>query len=212
MGLGPGSGVIAVVAGSNHSLALKSDGTVLAWGSNASGQLGDGTAVSRSSPIQVNGLGPGSGVVAIAAGMDHSLALKSDGTVLAWGGNSSGQLGDGTTSPRPSPVQVSGLGPASSVISIAVGLGSHSLALKSDGSVVAWGANSSGQVGDGTTTTRVIPVQVSGLGSGSGVVGITAGGSDSFARRSNGQSWPGEPMRTVSWVMGLLHENSRPFK
>jgi alpha-tubulin suppressor-like RCC1 family protein len=186
MGLGTGSGVIAIAAGSNHSLVLKSDGTVLAWGSNASGQLGDGTTVSKSSPVQVNGLGSGSGVIAIAAGVDHSLALKADGTVLAWGGNSSGQLGDGTTTQRNSAVQVSGLGPSSSVIAIAIGLGSHCLALKADGTVLAWGSNSSGQLGDGTTTLRLSPVPVSGLGSGSGVVAITAGGNHSLARKSNG--------------------------
>src|SRR6185295_8238983 len=134
-----------IATGMTHNLALSSNGTVLAWGSNTSGQLGDGTVVSKLSPVQVSGLGAGSGVVAIAAGSAYSLALKSDGTVLAWGSNSTGQLGDGTTTSRSTPVQVSGLGSGSGVVSIAASsgglLGSHSLALKSDGSVLAWGFN-----------------------------------------------------------------------
>ena len=89
-----------------HSLALKSDGTVWAWGYNNYGQLGDGTTTDRHTPVSVSGL---TGVTAIAGGYGHSLALKSDGTVWAWGYNSYGQLGDGTTTDRHTPVDVSGL-------------------------------------------------------------------------------------------------------
>ena len=185
-GLGSGSGVVAVAVGSNHSLALKSDGTVLAWGSNSSGQLGDGTTTNQTTPIQVSGLGSGSGVVAVAAGSNNfSLALKSDGTVLAWGFNSNNELGDGTTTTRLTPVQVSGLGSGSGVTALAAG-GTHSLALKSDGTVLAWGFNGSGQIGDGTTTRRSAPVEVSGLGSGSGVTAVAAGGTHTLALKSDG--------------------------
>src|SRR6185503_7429522 len=117
------------------SLALKSDGTVWAWGTGDSGQLGDGNFYTTgnhgvATPVQVSGL---TSVTAIAAGQDHSLALKSDGTVWAWGAGDSGQLGDGnfyTTGNHgvATPVQVSGL---TTVTAIAVG-DSHSLALKSD--------------------------------------------------------------------------------
>src|SRR5207237_979099 len=139
-GFGPGSGMIAIAAGSQHSLALKSDGTVFAWGANFSSQLGDGTTNSRNTPVQVSGLGPGSGVIVTAAGSQHSLVLKFDGTVLSWGGGFNGQLGDGTTGLRTAPGQVTGLGPLSGVITIASGnSASHSIALKSDGSSVAWG-------------------------------------------------------------------------
>lgn len=94
---------MSVAAGGVHSLALKDDGTVWAWGFNDTGQLGDGTTTDRNTPVQVSAL---SDIAAIAAGYDHSLALKSDGTVWAWGYNYDGQLGDGTTYNRNIPVQV----------------------------------------------------------------------------------------------------------
>ncbi len=97
-----GNMIKTLTASAFHSLALKSDGTVWAWGWNGYGQLGDGTTTSRYTPVQVSGL---TGVVAIAAGYYHSLALKSDGTVWAWGRNVYGQLGDGTTTSRYTPVQ-----------------------------------------------------------------------------------------------------------
>ena len=90
-------GVVAIAGGGYHSMALKSDGTVWAWGANYYGQLGDGSTTNRTTPVQVSGL---TGVVAIAGGGNHSLALKSDGTVYAWGYNNRGQLGDGTTTQR----------------------------------------------------------------------------------------------------------------
>jgi len=179
--------VIAIAAG-GQSLAVKSDGTVLAWGPNGTGQLGDGTTISKTTPVQVSGLGPGSGVIAIGAGIAHSLALKVEGTVLAWGSNSLGQLGDGTPTARLTPVQVSGLGDGSGVIAIAPRSGS-SLALKSDGSVLAWGDNASGQLGDGTTIAKSTPVPVMGLGPGSGVNAVAMGGSHSLAVKSDGTLW-----------------------
>jgi alpha-tubulin suppressor-like RCC1 family protein len=146
--------VVAFAAGYSHSLALKNDGTVWAWGSNSYGQLGDGSTTTRYTPVQVTNLGL---VTAIAAGSSHTLALKSDGTVWTWGDNSSGELGDGSTTTRYTPVQVTNL---DSVSTIATNDGSHSLAVKSDGTVWAWGWNGYGQLGDGTYTTRYIPVQV----------------------------------------------------
>ncbi|WP_407672253.1 RCC1 domain-containing protein, partial [Paenibacillus sinensis] len=88
------SGVISIAAGTSHSLALKSDGSVWAWGYNGGGQLGDDSTTQRSMPVQVTGL---TEVKDIAGGGSHSLALKSDGSVWAWGYNGGGQLGDGTT-------------------------------------------------------------------------------------------------------------------
>ena len=104
----------SIVAGSQHSLASKSDGSALAWGSNNVGQLGDGTSINRNIPVPVARLGSASGVTGIAAGNDYSLARKSDGSVLAWGNNNTGQLGSGTliTSAN-TPIPVAGLGAGS---------------------------------------------------------------------------------------------------
>jgi len=183
------SGMTAIAAGLDHSLALKSDGTVWAWGYNAYGQLGDGTTINRHTPVQVSGL---SGVTAIAAGWAHSLAVKSDGTAWAWGYNGYGQLGDSTTINRLTPVQVCDTtcpGPLSGVTAIAAGQ-YHSLAVKSsDGTVWGWGWNGYGQLGNGTTTNSSTPVQVSGFSIGSGVTTIAAGSAHNLAVKSDGTAW-----------------------
>jgi alpha-tubulin suppressor-like RCC1 family protein/regulation of enolase protein 1 (concanavalin A-like superfamily) len=174
--------VIALAVGKSHSLALKSDGTVWAWGSNTNGQLGDGTqSNNRSLPVQVWGL---NGVVAVAAGEKYSLALKSDGTVWAWGLATHGRLGTGNTTQRLTPVKVNGL---SSIVSIAAGQG-HSLALKSDGTVWTVGFNNFGALGLGDTEDRFTPVQVSSLASIT-IVSIAAGWNNSYAIESDGTVW-----------------------
>jgi alpha-tubulin suppressor-like RCC1 family protein len=155
-----------------HVLALKEDGTVWSWGGNWGGQLGDGTLTDRDVPGQVAGAGGAgnlSDITAVAAGWDHSLALKSDGTVWAWGSNYAGALGDNTTTNRSFPVRVQG--GLTTVDAIAAGSG-FSLALKHDGTVWAWGANWSGQLGDNSRTDKKLPVQVSGL---TGVKAIASG-------------------------------------
>ena len=191
-GLGAGSGVVAVSAGGNHSLALRADGTVLAWGSETYGQLGNGAInggiyADQPTPIPVLGLGAGSGVIAIDAGYDHNLALRADGSILSWGDDQFGQLGDGETREgKPGPVAVSDLESGSGVVAVSAGL-THSLALRSDGSVLAWGSDYSGELGDvAFDGSRPRPVAVTGLGRGSGVVAISAGGGHSLALRSDG--------------------------
>jgi alpha-tubulin suppressor-like RCC1 family protein len=174
------SGVIAIAAGAQHSLALLSDGTVMAWGDNELGQLGDGTTSGpehcyteteptqcSTSPVLVGSL---SEVTAIAAGQNYSLALLRNGTVMAWGSNDMGELGDGSSSwANDVPAPVTGL---SGVTAIAAG-GDTSLALLSNGTVMSWGANEFGQLGDGSLTQSDVPVAVSGL---SGVSSIAVGG------------------------------------
>lgn len=150
------SNVVAISAGGWHSVALKGDGTVWTWGWNTDGQLGDGTTVDKSIATQVPGL---SGITAISAGTYHVLALKNDGTVWAWGDNISGQVGNGTTTDQTTPIQVTGL---TDVVAISAGR-FFSMAIKNDGTVWTWGENLYGQLGDGTTTNRTTPVQVSGL-------------------------------------------------
>jgi alpha-tubulin suppressor-like RCC1 family protein len=171
------TGVVSVAAGGSHSLALKSDGTVMAWGANSVGQLGDGTTTQRNNPGSVPGL---TEVVAVSAGSWQSVALKSDGTVVAWGDNSSGQLGDGTTTNRLSPVTVPGL---TGVVAVSTSKYVHTVALKSDGTVMAWGWNGNGQLGDGTTTDRWSPVLVPGL---TEVAAVATGGSYTVALKSDG--------------------------
>ncbi|GEN08529.1 hypothetical protein MFU01_35660 [Myxococcus fulvus] len=100
------SGMVSVSAGYAHSLALKSDGTLWAWGSGYDGQLGNGGMNDSRNPVKVSGL---TGVVAMSASRLHSLALRSDETVWAWGSGDSGRLGDGFTVRRVTPVQVVGL-------------------------------------------------------------------------------------------------------
>jgi alpha-tubulin suppressor-like RCC1 family protein len=174
--------VAAVSAGGHHSLALLADGTVVAWGEDEFGQLGDGTTDTSNVPVAVTGL---SGVKAIAAGGHHSLALLSNGTVMAWGDNEGGQLGDGSRTAREVPVAVTGLTGAKA---ISAG-GGHSLALLNNGTVMAWGENEAGQLGDGSTKlSSSAPVAVKGL---SGVAAISAGGDFSLALLTNGtvESW-----------------------
>ena len=133
--------VIAVAAGETHSLALCSDGTVAAWGSNYRGQLGNmGPTTPTPGAVTASGVLSGKRVVAIAAGRGHSVALLSNGTVATWGYNFDGQLGNGGNSTSPVPVLVSTTGALSgkSVTAIAAGQ-NHCLALCSDGALVSWG-------------------------------------------------------------------------
>ncbi|HYM46256.1 MAG TPA: IPT/TIG domain-containing protein, partial [Solirubrobacteraceae bacterium] len=142
------------------------------WGYNASGQLGNGTTTMSPAPVAVNGL---TGVIAVSAGAEHSLALLGNGTVMAWGSNRVGQLGNGTSGGKgnvPAPV-----GELSGVTAISAG-SAHSLALLGGGAIVAWGYNADGQLGDGLYTNNDAPIAVNGLAE---VAGISAGGASSLS-------------------------------
>lgn len=169
--------VTAISAGSSHTCAVSKDNTVKCWGYNLHGQLGDGSTTNRTTATPVANL---PAVSAIAAGAWHTCALGKDRTVECWGRNDSGQLGNGTTTSSPSPTatQVAGL---TDVKAIAAG-GSHTCAIRKDRTVVCWGDNQSGQLGDGTLTSSTTPVPVSNL---TGVVGIAAGGSHTCAVRKD---------------------------
>ncbi|MFY2562096.1 RCC1 domain-containing protein [Corallococcus terminator] len=171
--------VRVVSAGPFHSLALRGDGTVWAWGNGYYGKLATGTEDSTSVPVLATTL---TGLISVSAGGSHSMALRSDGTVWTWGGNGAGQLGDGTTTQRNLPVQTTGL---SGVISISAGDG-HSLALKSDGTLWAWGHNTNGQLGDGTTIHRNTAAMIPGLVN---VVAMSAGTRHSLALKADGTVW-----------------------
>jgi alpha-tubulin suppressor-like RCC1 family protein len=169
----------AVASGSFHTCGLTASGGVKCWGRNLYGELGDGSTTDSDSPVDVVGLG--SGVTAISVGDNHSCALLSGGGVKCWGGNGSGQLGDGTTTDSSTPVQVLGL--ASGVSAIDSG-SNHTCALLSGGGVKCWGTNYSGQLGDGSILDRSSPVAVVGLAS--GVASISTGGYHTCALISGG--------------------------
>ncbi len=235
--VGPGgtgrlSGVVAVASGDNHSVALRSDGTVWTWGLNDLGQLGIGSSAGpqtckpfsnfeaagcSTKPVEV--VGPGgtghlSNIVALAAGEDYTIAVRSDGTVWAWGSNAFSDLGQ-TASFQPeqchspfapipipcstTPVQVVGpggighLGDIRAVAANASPLGLHVLALSRGGTVWAWGVDDMGQLGNNRSEVQSrVPVQVrgpGGQGTLTGVVAIAAGGKLSLALRSDGSVW-----------------------
>jgi RHS repeat-associated protein len=168
------SPVVAIAAGDYHTCALTSTGGVKCWGKNENGQLGTNSTTDRWYPVDVSGLS--SGVVAIAAGGTHTCALTSTGGVKCWGNNANGRLGNGTTNQSLIPVDVSGL--TSGVVAINAG-GSHTCALTSAGGVKCWGGNASGQIGNGTITDQLTPVNVSGLAS--GITGIATGSTHTCA-------------------------------
>jgi len=182
--LGLGSGVAAIAAGGKHTCALSTAGGVKCWGYNVFGQLGDGTTTGpfEGKPTPVDVLGLGSGVAAIAAGYGHTCALTTAGGVKCWGNNDTGQLGDGSTVQRLTPVEVVGLG---SGVAAIVGGGSHTCALTTAGGVKCWGMDLDGQLGDGGTNwKKSTPVDVVGLVS--GVAAITTGGRHTCALTSTG--------------------------
>lgn len=188
--------VESISAGADHSLALLNDGTALAWGSGFGGKLGNNTQSNSALPVEVlnsAGSAPLTHISQLVAGGNHSAALLEDGTVSSWGVNFSGQLGDGTTVHKLLPVQVlgvSGQGVLGGVTHLAVGR-YHNHAITADNTVVGWGYNADGEVGDGTVTQANFPVRVAGpVNSGpylQGVTQITAGGYASYALTS-GQS------------------------
>ncbi|MGA8114102.1 MAG: Ig-like domain repeat protein [Actinocatenispora sp.] len=172
-----GTTVTAVSAGSNHSLALTSTGSALAWGDNTFGQLGNGTNTDSSVPIAVS-LPAGTTATQISAGGYYGMVLTSVGAVLSWGSNTFGQLGVGshTDSNSPAPVTLPG---GTTITAVDAG-NYHALALTSTGTVLAWGNNFFGQLGDGTFTESTVPVSVT-LAVGTTVTAVSAGGDHSLA-------------------------------
>lgn len=185
--LGPGgtgylSGIVAVMGGEQHNFALKSDGTVWAWGDNSHEQLGNGTTTSSSTPVQVSGL---TSIVKLGGRGYHSVAVKSDGTVWTWGSDEYGALGNGVDDSNNDylvPIEVQGV---NNPIMVTSGY-MFSIALMQDHTLMAWGNNAEGEIGDGTTTNRLTPVPVPGIDN---VVWVSAGWTHVVAIRADGTVW-----------------------
>lgn len=163
-------------------LAIKTDGTLWSWGQGTYGQLGNGSTTSLSSPVQVGAL---TNWLKVAAnGYYTSIAIKTDGTLWSWGRNDRGQIGDGTTTNRSSPVQIGAL---TNWLSIAGGgYGGHSYAVKTDGTLWAWGRNGAGALGIGNTTDYSSPKQVGSL---TNWLKISSGNYSGLAIKTDGTLW-----------------------
>jgi RHS repeat-associated protein len=194
--------VTAIAGGGSSGYALRSDGTVWAWGANWNGGLGDGTTTDSRVPVHVSGL---TSVTAIGAGAGSGYAVRSDGTVWAWGMNNSGQLGNGTTTDSSVPVQVSGL---TSVTAVAGGYDT-AYALRSDGTVWAWGDGWRGALGNGGSVSSLAPVQVSGLTDVTTISGAFYAG---HALRSDGTIWSWGDNRHAALGNGTTMDSTVPVQ
>ena len=202
---GRSADVVSIWGGARGTVILKSDGTVWTWGANLYGKLGTGvdpvTLVRTNVPVEVHGPGNISylnSITAILGGEVHNVALKADGTVWAWGYNAFGQLGDGTTNDEYAPVQV-GLGcvpPLGSVTKLG-GRPYFTLAVKTDGTIWAWGMNRYGQMGNGTVNPLsgpqvTVPVMVNNSSPGGAINNprqVTCGYQFGAALMTNGTVW-----------------------
>jgi alpha-tubulin suppressor-like RCC1 family protein len=175
---------IKVSAGSNHSIAKKSDGSIWSWGFNGHGELGHNDTTTRSSPVQI---GAGTDWAEISAGCYFTLATKTNGSLWAWGDNADGNLGNGANADIRSPIQIGTLTNWSKVSACIGPQGyAHSLAVKTDGTLWAWGRNDFGQLGDGTTTNKNSPIQI---GTGSNWADVAGGHVFSLALKNDGTVW-----------------------
>jgi alpha-tubulin suppressor-like RCC1 family protein len=171
-----------VSAGSNHTAAVRRNGTLWAWGYNLGGRLGDGTTVSKSSPVSV--VGGFTDWCQVGAGGLHTAAVRQNGTLWAWGANGSGRLGDGTTVDQSSPVSV--VGGFTDWCQVSAG-SAHTAAVRQNGTLWAWGCGYRGRLGDGTTTDKSSPVSV--VGGFTDWCQVSAGGTMNAAVRQNGTLW-----------------------
>ena len=194
---------IQVNGGSNHSLGLRANGTAWAWGLNTFGRLGDGTVVSRSSPVSV--VGGYTDWIQVSGGGANSVGLRANGTAWAWGANDFGRLGDDTAVSRSSPVSV--VGGFTDWIQVSAG-DSHSLGLRANGTAWAWGWGLNGRLGDGTIITRSSPVSV--IGGFTDWIQVSAGGSHSLGLRANGTAWAWGPGTAGGLGDGTIITKSSP--
>ena len=171
-----------VSAGSQHSAAVKTDGTLWSWGLGTCGRLGDGTAQSKCSPVRERS--SSTNWCTVSSGSDLSTAIKTDGTLWSWGKGPSGQLGDGTVVDKSSPVRE--ISSSTTWCTVSVGF-LHSGALKTDGTLWAWGSNTCGSFGDGASTNRCSPVRE--ITSSTNWCTVSAGCAHAAAVKTDGTLW-----------------------
>jgi alpha-tubulin suppressor-like RCC1 family protein len=174
----------SISGGREHSLILLSDGTVWAFGSAASGRLGNGTTTGTyNTPVMVDNTNIANKAIAVSAGNSHSMVLLNDGTVWTFGNAANGRLGNGQTTPnQTTPVQVTGI---TTAVAIAAA-DTHSMVILSDGTVRTFGAGGSGRLGNGLTTDQPTPVQVTGI---TNAVSIAGGWGSSAVVLADGTVW-----------------------
>ena len=171
--------IVSIAAGESHTIAVKTDGSLWAWGSNAASQLGEDSTTQCNTPVRVNA---DTDWQFVAAGSEHSVAIKEDGSLWAWGSNIEGQLGDGTTSQRNKPMKI---GTETDWETIEAG-GLYTVAVKKDGSLWAWGNNEYGQLGDGTNIQRNAPMKI---GTETDWATVAVGYSHTAAVKKDGSLW-----------------------
>ncbi|MFN8444277.1 MAG: hypothetical protein U0175_26075 [Caldilineaceae bacterium] len=202
----------AITSGRRHTCALTTGGAVKCWGSNSSGQLGDGTSNFRTAPVDV--LGMNDGVTAVAAGGDFTCALRQD-HLYCWGANESGQLGTGTFDAAYAPQTVSGI--EGTPIQVSAGW-SHTCAITNQGALYCWGQNDHGELGNATVGPRPSPIIVNDVRSGAGAVAagleytcaIVNGGAKCWGNNSSGQLGDGTAVNrnAPTDVLGLQSDVS----
>ena len=180
-----------IVAGDFHTLAIRGDGTLWAWGLNQFGQLGDGTTMTiRTTPVRVGGNAAQRAWIwaYVSEGNSHSMGIRQDGTLWAWGSNANGQLGDGTTTNRTAPVQIQ---EGTTWAHVAAG-GAHTVGIRTDGTLWAWGNQANGRLGNDETATGNVtsPIQIQ---EGTRWIYATAGGTAATGHtvgiREDGTLW-----------------------
>jgi len=180
-----GQRVVAVSAGSTHSLALTADGSVWSWGHGDDGQLGHGDMQGQSLPEKIEAFA-GQRVAAVSAGHDHSLAITADGSLWSWGDGGRGRLGHGDEQDQLLPKKVEAFA-GQRVVAVSAGC-DHSLVITADGAVWSWGAGGNGRLGHGDRQRQLLPKKVEAF-AGRHVVAVSAGSGHSIAITADGAVW-----------------------
>src|SRR3990172_2245778 len=152
---GPSGDLVELALGASHTCARRASGSVLCWGANWAGQLGDGTTASRPLAGPVPGLDD---AVQIAAGEQHTCAVRATGVAVCWGANDIGMLGDGTTTTRLVPTPVSGLNDAVEIATAPQA--DHTCARRTTGQIACWGSNGYGELGTGGPAPSLFPIHL----------------------------------------------------